>query len=234
MEEAKEILANSQKDCEIPLKTLYPEVTTNMIGTEAFPDLLASYSTRYDRSNTNRVTNLKLAASKINGTVLLPGETFSYNTVVGARTISAGYREAGIYANGQETTGVGGGICQVSTTLFNAALYANLEMVEVHNHQFVPLYSSTGRDATVVYGNKDFQFKNSRNYAIKIECYVSGGTANFKIYGLKEENEYDVSVNARVTSRSSSYIKSTTTRSLSKNGKHISTEVIYNCTYKVH
>lgn len=234
LDEAKELLADSETECEIPLKTLYPNVTTNMIGSEAFPDLLASYSTRYDRSNTDRVTNLKLAAGKINGTVLLPGETFSYNGVVGKRTIAAGYKEAGIYLNGEETMGLGGGICQISTTLFNAALYANLEMVEVHNHQFVPAYSTTGRDATVVYGSKDFQFKNSRNHAIKIECSVSGGVAKFNIYGVKEDTEYDVSLSTKITSQTNSYIKSQTFRTLKLNGKTISTEKIYNCTYKVH
>ena len=234
IEEAQEILAESEKDCEIPLKTLYPKITTNMIGTEAFPDLIASYSTKYDRSNTNRVTNLKIAASKIDGTVLLPGETFSYNTVVGKRTIAAGYKEAGIYANGQETTGLAGGICQISTTLFNAALYANMDIIEVHNHQFVPQYSSAGRDATVVYGNKDLQFKNTRNYAIKIDSSVSGGVASFRIFGLKEENEYDIKVNASITSKSSSSLRSTTTRTLYQNGNKVSSERIYSCTYKVH
>ena len=234
LEKAKEEIANAEDECEIPLKTVYPSVTTNMIGSEAFPDLLATYSTKYSTSNTNRVTNLKLAAAKINGTVLMPEEVFSYNKVLGKRTIAAGYKEAGIYENGKETTGLAGGICQISTTLFNAALLSNMEMVEVHNHQFVPLYSSAGRDATVVYGTKDFKFKNTRNYAVKIKCSVSGGMAKFSIYGIKEDTEYDVSISAKITSKTSSSIKSTTYRILKQGGKTISTEKIYNCTYKVH
>ncbi len=234
LDEAKKLLASSEKECKIALKTLYPKVTTNMIGSEAFPDLLAEFSTKYVASNTNRTTNLKLAAGKINGTVLLPGDTFSYNKVVGARTIAAGYKEAAIYQNGQVVDGLGGGICQISTTLFNAALFANLNIVELHNHQFVPSYVGAGRDATVVYGSKDFQFKNSRKYAIKITCSVSGGIANFKIYGVKEDVEYDVKVNATITSNTSSAIKSTTYRTLSLNGKQVSNEKIYSCTYKKH
>ena len=233
LEEAKEKLASSDKECEIKLKTLYPKVTTNMIGTEAFPDLLATFSTNYV-SNANRTTNLRLAANKINGTVLLPGETFSYNAVVGERTIAAGYKEAAIYQNGQVVDGLGGGICQISTTLFNAALKANLDITEVYNHQFVPSYVTAGYDATVVYGSKDFQFKNSRKYAIKIICSVSGGVAKFSIYGLKQEPEYDVSINAKITSNTSTYIKSVTYRTLSLNGKVVSTEKIYSCTYKKH
>lgn len=234
LDEAKKLLSKSGSECEIALKTTYPSITTNMIGTEAFPDLLATFTTRYYTGNTNRVTNLKLAAGKINGTVLLPGETFSYNGVVGKRTIAAGYKEAGVYSNGQEVMGLGGGICQISTTLFNAALLANLKITEIHNHQFVPQYSSTGRDATVVYGTKDFKFKNSRKYAIKLVCSVSGGYATFKIFGVKEPTEYDVKISVSITSKTSTYTKSATYRTLSLNGKKISTEKIYNCTYKVH
>ena len=233
MDEAKEKLAKSDKEITIKLKTLYPEVTTNMIGKEAFPDLLGSFSTNYV-SNANRTTNLKLAAEKINGTVLLPGEVFSYNKIVGERTIAAGYKNAAIYENGQVVDGLGGGICQISTTVFNAALFANLDMVELYNHQFIPSYVGAGRDATVVYGVKDFKFKNTRNYAIKIECTVSGGVASCKIYGLKEKTEYDVSINAKITSRTSSYIQSVTYRTLKLDGKEISTEKIYSCTYKNH
>ena len=232
IDEAKQIVQNSEAECEIPLKVLYPNVTTNMIGQEAFPDLLGSFSTNYV-SNPDRTTNLRLAANKINGTVLMPGEVFSYNGIVGERTISAGYKNAAIYQNGEVVDGLGGGICQISTTLYNAALFANLEMVELYNHQFVPSYVTAGRDATVVYGVKDFKFKNSRKYAIKITCSVSGGVAKFQIWGVKEPTEYDVSVYANV-SRTASYIKATTYRTLKLNGETIKTEKIANSTYKVH
>ena len=232
IDEAKQLVQNSEAECEVPLKVLYPNVTTNMIGQEAFPDLLGSFSTNYV-SNPDRTTNLRLAANKINGTVLMPGEVFSYNGIVGERTISAGYKNAAIYQNGEVVDGLGGGICQISSTLYNAALFANLEMVELYNHQFVPSYVTAGRDATVVYGVKDFKFKNSRKYAIKITCSVSGGVAKFQIWGVKEPIEYDVSVYANV-SRTASYIKATTYRTLKLNGETIKTEKIANSTYKVH
>ena len=234
IDDAKKILETSDNECTIPLKILKPNVTNNMIGNEAFPDLLASYSTKYAASNKNRTTNLRLAAEKIDGTVLLPGEVFSYNNVVGERTISAGYKDAAIYLNGQVVDGLGGGICQISTTLFNAVLFSNLEIVELYNHQFIPSYATAGRDATVVYGVKDFKFKNSRNYAIKITCSVSNGVASFQIWGFKQEPEYEVSVSANVTSRTSSYIKSATYRTLKLNGEVVKTEKISNYTYKVH
>ena len=235
IEEAKNLISNpTEKEVKIPLKVLYPSVTTNMIGAEAFPDLLATFSTKYAASNKNRTTNLTLAAQKIDGYVLLPGETFSYNEVVGERTIAAGYKEAAVYENGQVVQGLGGGICQISTTLFNAVLLSNLEIVELHNHQFVPSYVKAGRDATVVYGLKDFKFKNNRDYAIKINCTVSNGVAKFNIWGLKQSTEYDVSVYANITSQTSNYIKSTTYRTLKLNGEIVSTEKIANFTYKVH
>ena len=232
IDEAKQIAQSSETECEIPLKVLYPSVTTNMIGQEAFPDLLGSFSTNYV-ANPDRTTNLRLAANKINGTVLTPGQVFSYNSVVGERTIAAGYKNAAIYQNGEVVDGLGGGICQISSTLYNAALFANLQMVELYNHQFVPSYVTAGRDATVVYGVKDFKFKNSRKYAIKITCSVSGGVAKFQIWGVREPTEYDVSVYANV-SRTDTYIKATTYRTLKLNGATVKTEKISNSTYKVH
>ena len=234
MEKAQEKLDKAEKECVIPLKILYPKVTTNDIGMDAFPNKLATFSTSYYSSNVNRTTNLRLAANKINGTVLLPGETFSYNEVVGERTISAGYKEAPTYVNGEVVDGLGGGICQISTTLFNCALLANLKIEELYNHQFVPSYVGAGRDATVVYGMKDFKFSNSRDYAIKITCSVSGGIARFNIYGVKQKTEYNVSISSSITSRTDSYIKSVTYRILRLKGKTIKREKIYNCTYKVH
>ena len=198
-----------------------------MIGTEAFPDMLSDFSTRYAASNRNRTTNLILAANKINGTVLMPGEVFSYNKVVGARTIAAGYKEAPIYVSGRVEDGLGGGICQITTTLYNAAL-------ERSNHQFVPSYANASRDATVVYGAIDFKFKNNRDYPIKITCSVSNGIANFKIWGLKTENDYEVAVTSRVTGTTANAIYSQAYKTLKKNGVVVSTEIISKDTYKRH
>lgn len=234
VDEAKAMLNEVKDEYEIPLKYTAPSVTTNMIGTEAFPDLLAKFSTNYNARDTDRTTNLRLAAEKINGTVLMPGETFSYNTVVGERTIAAGYKEAAMYQNGEVVDGLGGGICQISTTLYNAVLYSNLEIVERRNHQFVPSYSKAGRDATVVYGSIDFKFKNTRNYPVKILCTVSGGVAKCEIYGLKENPDYDVEITSRVTETTAKSIKSETYKTVRQNGQVISSERINKDTYKRH
>lgn len=203
IEEANALLTNPQEQYVIALKVLSPNVTTNQIGPEAFPDLLGTYSTTFSTRNVNRSTNIRLATQKINGTVIMPGETFSYNQVVGKRTVAAGFKSAAVYVGGEVTTGIGGGICQVSSTLYNSVLLANLEIVERYNHGFNPGYVPAGRDATVSWGGPDFKFKNSRNYPVKIIANVSGGTISIQIFGLKSDNEYEVEIESYITS----YIK---------------------------
>ena len=235
IDEAKNILGDqSAEEYTIPLKTLYPSVTTNMIGTEAFPDLLSSYSTKYSTRDRDRTTNLQLAANKINGTVLMPGETFSYNKVVGERTIAAGYKEAPIYVSGEVIDGLGGGICQITSTLYNAVVYANLEVTQRSNHQFVPSYVTASRDATVVYGSIDFQFKNNRNYPIKINCSVSGGIAQFQIFGMKQDDDYEVEISSYETGRTATAIYSEAYKILKRDGKVVSKVLLSKDTYKRH
>ena len=184
----------NKEEYQIELIITKAEHTTADIGAEAFPDVLADFATKYEASNKNRTTNLALAVNKINGVVLMPGEEFSYNKVVGERTIEAGYKEAKIYSNGQVIDGLGGGICQVSSTLYNSVLLSNLEITERHNHQFTTSYVAAGRDATVAWGAKDFKFVNNRKYPIKIEASVKNGICKISIYGVKEEIEYNVDI----------------------------------------
>ena len=200
MEEAKKIVSEKGKEeYIIPLKITKAKKTVKDLGSKAFPDRLSRYSTRYDASNRDRSTNLELSAKKINGTVLLPGEEFSYNKVVGKRTIENGYKNAAVFSNGRVEDGLGGGICQISTTLYNAVLLANLEITERRNHSFVTSYEDPGRDATVVYGVQDFKFKNSRKYPVKIEASVKNGVATMTVMGIKEDVEYDVKIRAYKT-----------------------------------
>lgn len=207
MEEAQKLIQEDKKEYTIPLKITVPEKTIKDLGEEAFPDQLATFSTIYDASNKNRSTNIELATKKINGTVIMPGENFSFNTVVGKRTIEAGYKEGTAYVGGKVVPDVGGGVCQVSSTLYNAALLANLEIVERSNHMFLTGYVAASRDATVYYGSLDFIFKNTRSYPIKIIASSSNGVCKITIQGIKEETEYEVIIQSKVTS----YINYTTT-----------------------
>lgn len=197
VEAAKAMLQEEKPEYEIALKITKPKKTVKDIGTEAFPDLLATFSTNYQASNVSRTTNLKLASNKINGTVILPNEEFSYNKVVGERTISAGYKMAATYSNGQVVDGLGGGICQISSTLYDAVVMANLNVTTRRNHQFVTSYVPAGKDATVVWGSQDFKFVNSRKYPVRIVATVEGGVATVQIWGIKEEVEYDISIETK-------------------------------------
>lgn len=200
IEEAEELLKEEKKEYTIPLKITVAKRTIKDLGEEAFPDTLATFSTLYDSSNYNRSNNLSVAAQKINGTILMPGEVFSYNTVVGERTIAAGYKEAGAYAGGKVVQDVGGGICQISSTIYNTALLANLEIVDRSNHQFQTSYVQPSRDATVSWGGLDFKFKNNRKYPIKIVSSAKNGVAKVTFYGIKEETEYEVVIQPQVLS----------------------------------
>lgn len=200
MEEANKIVSEDKEEYRIPLKITVPNKTIEDLGEEAFPDKLSTFTTRYDPSNKNRANNVSISADKIDGTIIMPGEIFSYNQTVGERTISAGYKEAGAYAGGRVVQDVGGGICQTSSTLYNTVLLANLEIVDRSNHQFLTSYVEAGKDATVTWGGIDFKFKNSRNYPIKIEASAKNGVCEMSIYGIKEETEYDVEIESKVLS----------------------------------
>lgn len=257
LDEAKAMLTEQKEEYVIPLKVVYPKVTTNDLGSEAFPDLLATYSTTFSTKNTNRSTNIRLATQKINGVVLMPGETFSYNQVVGKRTTANGFKVAAVYSNGEVSEGVGGGICQVSSTLYNAVLLSNLEVTERRNHTFHTGYVPAGQDATVSWGAPDFKFKNNRNYPIRIVATVSGGKITTKIYGLKQADDYTVKIsssivgsipykttyktdsslgagNTKVIQKGSNGLKSVTYKILYQNGKEVSREVISRDTYQPH
>ena len=199
LEQAKQILSEEKEEYVIPLKITIPEVTLDDLSKEAFPQILGTFTTTYSASNENRETNLKLSSEKINGTIIMPGETFSYNKIVGERTIAKGYKEAVVYSGGKVINGIGGGICQLSSTLYNAVVYANLEIVSRSNHMFLTSYVTAGRDATVSWGTLDFAFKNTRKYPIKVVSIVKNGLVTIEIQGLKEEKEYEVVIENKVT-----------------------------------
>ncbi len=202
VEKAKQMIAAEVKDeYIIDLTITKPNVTIDQIGTEAFPDQLSTFTTRYDASDKDRTTNLVLACQKLNGKVIKPGETFSYNATLGPRSYATGYKNAKVYENGQVVDGIGGGICQISSTLYNAALMSDMEIVERRNHQFVTSYVGAGRDATVVYGLTDFRFKNTRTYPVRIVASAKSGIATISIFGIKEaDREYTYSFSTKTIS----------------------------------
>ncbi len=172
-----------------PLTLTKPAVTTADLSADLFKDLLGSCTCTASGSS-NRLSNIRRAAASVNGTILNPGEEFSYNGVVGSRTTAAGYLPAPAYSGGKTVQEVGGGICQVSSSIYYAALKANMKISERHPHMYAVGYLPDGTDATVYYGSLDFKFINDTKYPIRINAALNGSTLNVNIYGTKTNNNY--------------------------------------------
>ena len=157
----------------IPLEITEPQYTAAQLKELLFRDLLGAQMTYYSGSTNERINNIRLAASKLDGLVLLPGESFSYNDTVGKRTQEAGFQYADAYSDGQVVPELGGGICQVSSTLYSAALYSRLKILSRTNHYFKVGYLDYGMDATVSWGQPDFKFRNDRELPIKLAAYLN-------------------------------------------------------------
>ena len=152
--------------------------------------LISTYST-YSTNTSNANHNMSLALSSVDGTLLMPGETFSFNACTGDSNLtSMGYLTAGVIINGKSSTGVGGGICQASTTIYNAALRAGLTVVERYPHAWPSTYVQQGLDATIDYPNLDLKLKNSDSYPVYFNCYMSGTTLTCNVYGVPS-SEWD-------------------------------------------
>lgn len=175
----------------IPMTETKPQRTAADIRAVLFRDQLSSFSSPHT-AESGRTTNLKLACQAINGTVLNPGEVFSFNDVVGQRTAAKGYQEAIAYVGNKSVPEVGGGICQVASTIYDAALYADMDIVERDCHMYFVTYVKGGLDATVYWGAVDFRFRNNTDYPIRINASVSGGYVNISIDGTKTNDNYVV------------------------------------------
>ena len=189
--ESLESLDDEKYIFDIPVITIDPKITTQNILTElAINRELGTYSTSLENKEENTIYNIRLASEVINGILVKPQEIFSFNKYVGPAEKADGYKESTIIANGVFVNGYGGGICQVSSTLYNAVLLANLQIVERYNHsvygeatKYVPL----GQDAAIFYGFKDLRFKNNSDHAIVIFSKVFRDTLQVSIFGGNED-----------------------------------------------
>ncbi|MCX7781290.1 MAG: VanW family protein [Negativicutes bacterium] len=167
----------------LPVTPLYPEITVADIAQTGIRELLGQFTTVFDDKDVNRTANVKLAARKINGHIVYPGQVFSFNETVGPRDKAHGFREALEIVDGEFVPGVGGGVCQVSSTLYNSALLANLAIVERTNHSKPLVYVPIGRDATVAYGVIDFKFKNTLDFPVMIMAETQGNKLHIGLFG---------------------------------------------------
>jgi vancomycin resistance protein YoaR len=190
-----------EKVVEYPLTVLQPKIKIEDITYTLYKDKLSGYTTYFDGGLSPRANNLNIALSYLNGKIIMPGEVFSYNKAIGDTTAAKGYKEAATFKAGTVVMEMGGGICQTTSTLYNVALMANLEIVERHQHGLPVGYVPPSRDATVYSPVLDFKFKNTRNYPIKIvTSFSSAGNMNISIFGTKEETEYEVVLTSNVLS----------------------------------
>lgn len=184
----------------IPFFRIPAEVTAKDLLSTLYTDVLGEFQTPYQgEDNNNRNTNLALACAAINDVVLLPGEEFSYNNALGERTADAGYKPAGTYVNGLTVDTIGGGICQVSSTLYYCTLLADLEIIERWPHGFISNYTDPGMDASVNWPNADLHFSNNTDYPIKIVAYRADGNVTVKILGT-ETKDYYVEMHYKIVS----------------------------------
>lgn len=174
---------------QLPAEIIFPQMTAQELEAVLFRDLLGTCTTDVSGSST-RKTNVKLAGESVNGTILNDGDIFDYNKVVGERTTERGYGEAATYVNGETVNTVGGGICQVSSTVYLATLLANLEITERYAHRFYPGYITLGMDATVSWGGPEFRFKNNTGYPIRIDVSYANSRLTVNIYGTKTDDTY--------------------------------------------
>lgn len=184
------------------LKVIEPKVKYQDIAWTKFEDILGSLTTRFPASNKARATNLSIALAKLNGIVIMPGETFSFNKVIGDPTAAKGYKPAATFKGSQVVDEVGGGICQAVSTLYNAVLYANLDIVSRKAHGLAVGYVRPSLDATMYYPSIDFKFKNTRSYPVKIKTTFSwNGNMSISILGTKEDVEYKIELSSKIISK---------------------------------
>jgi vancomycin resistance protein YoaR len=166
---------------EIPMMEVYPKVDSELLA-NIRGIRIGRYITSFNSSNTKRTTNIQLAVAAINNHVVFPGETFSFNQVVGKRTALKGYLKAKVIVRGEYAEDIGGGICQVSSTLFNAVDSAGLQIVQRFSHSRHVPYIPPGRDATVSWYGPDFEFKNNYNQPILIQAKTMGNLLIILLY----------------------------------------------------
>lgn len=199
-EEAKSlyIALKPGETAKVDLKVTEPKIKVADLGDVLFKTLIATYTSKYDISDKNRVTNLEVAANRCNNTVLYPGDEFSYNKALGHRTTANGYKMGNSFAGGKVVQTIGGGICQVSSTLYNAVLRADLTITDRTAHGMYVQYVPQSTDATVVDNAIDFKFRNDRKYPVKIVTTCENGVMTASIYGVKEADEPTIDIETKI------------------------------------
>lgn len=170
--------------CRLP--AMYVDKQVSDADLSKIKEVVSTFSTKFSAGDRSRSSNLKVAAAKLDGVVLMPGEKFSFNEYVGERTAANGFKEAGVYRQGRHEIDWGGGVCQVSTTLFNAVVRANMMVNTRNNHTFLVPYVPVGCDAAVAFGSYDFVFTNTLDTPVALDSKYEPGRLTFSVLGVKD------------------------------------------------
>jgi vancomycin resistance protein YoaR len=169
-----------------------PAITASTLQEKGIETLMISFTTEFDMSNEDRIHNLRLAAAALDNRLLAPGDILSVNAMIGNTTPDKGYKKAPVIFGGDIIQGFGGGLCQVSSTLYNAVLLADLEILERHHHQFTVPYLPPGRDATIEYGSRDLLFRNNKDHHIQINALIRGNRLTIRLFGAPLEQKVTI------------------------------------------
>lgn len=211
------------------VKETQPKINTEMV--KSVNSVLATHTTSYKGSSAGRAHNIVKAANSTSDILLMPGEEYSYNSLTGTRSKSNGYKEAPVILNGKLEDGIGGGVCQVSTTIYNSVLYSGLEVTQVRNHSLPSSYADMGKDATVADGYLDLKFKNPYDTPIYIKNSAYNGYVTSTIYG-NSSNKKNIRIKTQKSRSGNKDIVKTYRETRDSSGNVVNTEFIATSTYK--
>ncbi|TDB39040.1 MAG: hypothetical protein D9V44_05070 [Actinobacteria bacterium] len=190
------LTGDGERVAELAMKRVEPSITTDMAKSMGISTRLATYTTTYAASNKPRVNNIHLLADALDGTLIPPGGVFSFNGTIGPRTAEKGYQEANAIVNGKLVPQLGGGVCQIGTTIFNTVFFSGLPVVERHNHSLYISHYPKGRDATVSWGGPDFKFRNDTENWILVATAYSNSSVTVSLYGTETGYKVDYQTGA--------------------------------------
>lgn len=226
----KQAITSGTSDIILPVTLLKPERSTEDIQKMGIKEVIAEYSTPMAGRNGNQSFNVNKSANTLSGVIVAPDETFSFNGRVGVTDAAHGYKSAAVYSQGKVIQSAGGGVCQVSSTLYSAALRADLGIVSRSNHSMPVNYLPLGQDAAVADYGPDLKFKNNTGNHIYIQAFSNGGSITTRIFGTNTGKNVEVS--SQVISRTNDKITAVTYKKVTQNGEVISNGQITKSVYK--
>lgn len=184
------------ENIQVPVKDIIPKISKDLLS--RINGVIGEFSTSFKGSSQNRIENIDLSSKSIKGKILMPGESMSFNETTGPREGKFGYKEASVIIAGEFTPAIGGGVCQTSTTLYNALLVADVTILERSPHSIPAKYVKFGQDAAVAFGFLDLKFRNDFDYPIYFDSKIVGDRVHFYVYGDKQSRDYTVKIESEI------------------------------------